>query len=42
MTGFDSETANQIRELEAKKQEAIRDENFDLAKELKMHIGRLT
>ena len=29
---FDAETANQIRELEQKKQEAVREENFDLAK----------
>lgn len=29
---FDTETANQIRELEQKKAEAVRDENFDLAK----------
>ena len=35
---LDGETANQIRELEAKKAEAVREENFDLAKELKMAI----
>lgn len=39
---FDTETANQIRELEQKKQEAVREENFDLAKQLKLTITRLT
>ena len=40
--GLDPETALQIRKLEAEKAKAIRDEDFDLAKNIKDTISRLS
>jgi centrosomal protein CEP104 len=38
---FDPETALQVQKLQQEKDKAVRDENFDLAKELKDTITRL-
>lgn len=41
-SGLDPETALQIRKLEAEKSKAIREEDFDLAKQIKDTINRLS
>lgn len=40
-SGFDHDTANKMRQLEMDKQIAVSNENFELAKHLKLQIDRL-
>jgi len=40
--GLDPETALQIKKLQQEKDMAVRDENFDLAKQIKDTIDRLS